>query len=528
MMHLTRNATVVIAIALLASFLFALPTSYVSAATKSSGFVKGVSTSDLQAQYEEVKAGGDKVRILIVPGHEPDYGGAQYGGFYERELVLELSNKLATELRTDANLEVLVARGSTDWNRNLDRYFDRNMKSIKKFVDIHKKAMKKLLKKGKISELEEQAGHNAARSDVALRLYGINKWANENDVDLMLHVHLNDSGGRAANEPGQHTGFAIYVPDKQYGNAGASREVAEAVFAELNTYNATSTLPIEDKGVVEDQQLIALGAYNTAKSASILLEYSYIYEPRNTNEATRSSIYADQAFQTARALQSFFSGNAQGTKVTRALPYTWKSDIAVMSTSTTHVSVGMYALQAALHAEGVYPPKGTSLTNCPVDGVLRGCVTDALIGFQKARGLALSGVLDVPTRNVLNRLYSDVAYTETVSVVPTPILSIATSTQVIVAKPVVADPSTTCTSFSTTLKLNSTDVETKGQVSKLQKILAQDKTIYPEGKITGFFGPATDTAVKAFQIKKALVSPTSSAYGLFGPATAKALSGACR
>lgn len=39
------------------------------------------------------------------------------------------------------------------------------------------------------------------------------------------------------------------------------------------------------------------------------------------------------------------------------------------------------------------------------------------------------------------------------------------------------------------------------EVKTLQKLLSTDPTIYPEGLITGFFGPLTETAVKRFQAK---------------------------
>ena len=38
-----------------------------------------------------------------------------------------------------------------------------------------------------------------------------------------------------------------------------------------------------------------------------------------------------------------------------------------------------------------------------------------------------------------------------------------------------------------------------GQVTKLQQILARSPEIYPEGLITGYFGPATERAVMRFQ-----------------------------
>ncbi len=53
-----------------------------------------------------------------------------------------------------------------------------------------------------------------------------------------------------------------------------------------------------------------------------------------------------------------------------------------------------------------------------------------------------------------------------------------------------------------------------GQVTRLQQILARDPFIYPEGLITGYFGPATERAVKAFQKKHGLEQ-----VGYTGPMT---------
>ena len=53
-------------------------------------------------------------------------------------------------------------------------------------------------------------------------------------------------------------------------------------------------------------------------------------------------------------------------------------------------------------------------------------------------------------------------------------------------------------------------------------MLAQDKNIYPEGDITGYYGPATERAIQRFQTQHAIVSsgsPATTGYGSVGPST---------
>ncbi|KND47005.1 MAG: hypothetical protein AB199_01060 [Parcubacteria bacterium C7867-004] len=410
-----------------------------SAASKretKSVFPEAISVSDFKAKYEEAEAGGKKVRILVVPGHEPMYGGAQYDGYYERELVVPLAEQIARELRKDPNFEVYVSRGTERWNDDFTRYYDRSLSSVKKFVDTNKKAMAKLMKRGKLKENKEQASHNAAPGDVALRLYGITKWSNEHDVDLMIHVHLNDSGGRSESTPGAYTGLAIYVPDSQFGNAKASKAIAEPVLKRLNTFMPTSNLPIEDKGIVEDQELIALGAYNTSKVPSILIEYGYIYERIFTDPAVRDKAFEELAYQTSRGVREFFDARVSETHLVYIVP-------------------------------PVVPP---------------------------------------------------------VVVTPLPILTTPTTTPIAVP---VSISKSVCEPFADTIELESTDATTKGEVTRLQKLLAKDASVYPEGKITGYFGPATDKAVKAFQVKKGIAKSGSAGYGVLGPMTNKALLALC-
>jgi peptidoglycan hydrolase-like protein with peptidoglycan-binding domain len=59
-------------------------------------------------------------------------------------------------------------------------------------------------------------------------------------------------------------------------------------------------------------------------------------------------------------------------------------------------------------------------------------------------------------------------------------------------------------------------------VSNLQRALKSDSSIYPEGLVTGYFGPLTENAVKKFQAKNNIVSggdANSTGYGAVGPKT---------
>ncbi len=76
--------------------------------------------------------------------------------------------------------------------------------------------------------------------------------------------------------------------------------------------------------------------------------------------------------------------------------------------------------------------------------------------------------------------------------------------------------------FKYNLYLGKTDDLTDGEVTELQEWLADMPDIYPEGLVTGYFGPATERAVQRYQAKHGIVSsgdPDTTGYGVFGPMT---------
>ncbi|HEX2792703.1 MAG TPA: peptidoglycan-binding protein [Candidatus Paceibacterota bacterium] len=533
-----------LAVILIVSFLFAIPFATAQAASKKDD-EKALSIADVKAAYAEAKATGTKMRILIMPGHEPTYGGAQFAGYYEREFVVDIAEKLAAELRSDPNLEVLVARGDAGWNSDFDRYFSKNEKNIKKFVDEHKETFAKKEKKerrNRDDDDELHVSHNTAPNEVALRLYGINRWANDNDVTMVLHLHLNDETGHGENVPGTYSGLAVYVPDDSFKNADASRELAESVYERLTDITAKSTMPIEDQGIVEDKELIAVGAYDTALIPSILLEYGYIYEPKFMGEGARQAVFTDYAYQTALGVKDILGTAGNPAYDTKALPYAFGSDIltAALAASTTPATStpngqvltdrGIYALQMALKEAGFYPPVGTSLINCPIDGYARTCLVDAVKAFQASKGLEQTGGLGPLTRAALNAAYSG-GMTAAPAPVTVPIPGTPTTPITAPAAggtmPAGSPAAAACTPFTKSVELDSEDATSDGEVTRLQTVLALDAAIYPEGLVTGYFGPATDKAVKALQAKNGLAKAGDSGYGVVGPKTSAALMALC-
>ncbi len=75
-----------------------------------------------------------------------------------------------------------------------------------------------------------------------------------------------------------------------------------------------------------------------------------------------------------------------------------------------------------------------------------------------------------------------------------------------------------------------TDATTGGDVSRLQTFLAEDSTMYPEGTVSGFYGPATRRAVERYQASKGIAtsgSPETNGYGAVGPSTRASISSNC-
>jgi N-acetylmuramoyl-L-alanine amidase len=345
--------------------------------------------------------------VLIVPGHEPGYGGAEYANLFERDMVVDLAEQLRKFIAGNDKYEVFVTRDKDKWSPIFSDYFDKNWTDIADWTKNNIEEVNRLSRIGEFHPAVPKVLHNSAPKNVAYRLYGMSKWSNENDMDIIIHIHFNDHPGHPINSPGLYTGFAIYVPEKGYYNSTTTRLIADSILKRLKKYNPVSDFSGEKDGIIETQDLIAIGAYNSLNAPSLLIEYGYIYEPQFNNPEIYDMAIKDLAFQTYLGLQDFFDdkspANLAGRFDTLMMPYAWTTNIKEGKNNPRDV----YSLQTALIFEGVYPPSDKSLNDCPRTGMYGNCTKSAVELFQKNRGvIGESGTVGDKTLRELNSSYS--------------------------------------------------------------------------------------------------------------------------
>lgn len=245
------------------------------------------------------------IRILIVPGHDNEVWGAQYGNIKEADMNLVLAKQIYAILKKDKRFEVYITRDSLGYTKTFADYFSSHQKDIKTFKENSKKEMKNSIASGVVVK-KDGVPHVGVNESVAMNLYGFNKWAGENNIDAMIHVHFNDYPRNNKWEIGDYKGFAIYVPENQMPNSAKSLPLAESIFKEMHKKYAISTYEEEKGGIIPDQKLIALGANNTLpeNTRSVLVEYGYIY--RFANSTMRHKAYKTMSELTANGIKNYF------------------------------------------------------------------------------------------------------------------------------------------------------------------------------------------------------------------------------
>jgi hypothetical protein len=347
------------------------------------------SVAEIQSHYNSTSPNSPlgKVRILLVPGHEPNFGGAKFADLKERDMTVELAQDLQKFLAGNSHYQVFITRDTQAWDPVFSSYFNNDWSDIVEWTQASHDEFSRLVAIGSTTRTYSTVRHNKAPEDVALRLFGIAKWSDENNIDIAIHIHFNDNIRTDASRPGKYSGFAIYVPASQYGNSTTTKVIADSIFKRLSKYNPVSDLPGETSGIIDEPELIAIGANNTADAASMLIEYSYIYEPQFQNSRVRSMAINDLAFQTYLGLQDFFDPNNNidlaRSYDTLILPYKWDGPLVDDKAPARDV----FALQTALMFNGVYPPSDKSKNDCPRTGTIGACTRASLQVFQSKYGI---------------------------------------------------------------------------------------------------------------------------------------------
>lgn len=250
------------------------------------------------------------IKILIVPGHDDESEGTSFGSLKEADMTLPLATEIFNKLKEDERFEVLITRNEEGYTPVFAEYFSTNREEIISFINESKEKMKEKIKEGDFVDKSDEQ-HFVVTLDTGVKLYGINKWANENDVDAVLHIHFNDNTRKNRKVPGRYKGFAIYLPEEQMPNSEISLPFAESIFAELDTKYNTSDNVKELGGLVPNQMLIALGSNETLLEnvRSILVEYAYIYELAKKD--IREKAYEDMSELTVNGVKKHFLGDEE-------------------------------------------------------------------------------------------------------------------------------------------------------------------------------------------------------------------------
>ncbi len=237
--------------------------------------------------------------ILIIPGHDVKDGGSNYKNIYERDLAAAIGKKIAEILNKESGYKIIVSRDNNSWNPVLSNYFQDNRQEIIDWKNKCQSDDRALMSSGKKKYVPDMGLHSTVTPDMSVKLYGTNKWANDNNIDLVLNLHFNDEQRPNMSAPGDLKGFNIFIPESQMKNSLASRVAAEDVFNELKKIEPP------ENNLLEDQSLIALGASGTLNAPSMLIEYAYIYEKGLRADAEREGTISQMAEQTAIGVKNY-------------------------------------------------------------------------------------------------------------------------------------------------------------------------------------------------------------------------------
>lgn len=340
--------------------------------------VRRITSQILRDRY---KNGDEPLTVLIVPGHDNEFPGAVYGKLRETDVNVELAGYLFNILRRDERFRPVLTRdiGRGNYLSSLEYFFTEER--------IRTRLAKAPLHQIAEGWFEREGPPPAAQSfkpseENIFRLYAINKWAEEKDFDITIHIHFNDQYRKNTSAPGRFTGFSVFIPDKDSSHYQISKELAQAVYKSLSYSFSPSTAPGEAKGIIGSSELIALGANRSRYGAVFLVEYSYIYENIITNSSLRSLVLSEMARRTYVGLKDFFEDDVDEEELLKTLPfsYSWNKHFSGNEKNDPTIFLLKHYLA---YEENTYPPRGLTARSCPLDGNYDNCLRRAVKSFQE-------------------------------------------------------------------------------------------------------------------------------------------------
>ncbi len=241
-------------------------------------------------------------KILLVAGHTAQTKGAVFGNTTEYELNYDIVKKLEREMRI-RGYDVTITHQGSDYSQQFLDYFETNEQRILDFRENKKQAYDKLYPQGVVTN---DTDHNYASPLGVIQLYGVNLWANENNMDAVVHMHFNDYPGRPAGKTGTHTGFSVFTPLKTNNHFVESFNLAKSIEEHMLKYTNRSTVTNESAGVLESE-LIAVGQNNSVNMPSVLIENGFVYESKFTNLTQREIVLTRQANSIANGIEQYFA-----------------------------------------------------------------------------------------------------------------------------------------------------------------------------------------------------------------------------
>lgn len=271
-----------------------------------------------------------------------------------------LAQKLYEYLLNEEGINPVLVSNKSGYNFIFENYFKKEKNQIEKFIQDTKKDFSKKISEEEFAQVENNF-HNVAPDEVRYKLYGINQWVDKQKFDLVIHIHFNDYAGRKWNRAGKYDGFSIYTPGKLFKNYQLSHALAYSVFEELKKIRPVSNLEEEQEGIIEDHELIAIGANESLDAGSILIEYGYIYESIFANPTTRETSLDYFAYATYSGIKKMLQETPEEKE---------KLEVAISKNKTSKDNL-VWQFQKTL--EGKYPPSKKDLRDCPISGYFGEC-----------------------------------------------------------------------------------------------------------------------------------------------------------